>query len=79
MPGIDELASIILFLCVHSIERRFLRYLKKIITSIFPFFANDTSTLMTLLPYVMKQFCIKMDDVSKYVIFIDVYAITRIL
>lgn len=48
----------------------FLGILKKIITSIFPFFANDTSTLMTLLPYVMKQFCIKMDDVSKYVIFI---------
>lgn len=73
MPGIDELASIIIyFFCVYILlNEGFLGILKKIlITSIFPFFANDSSTLMTLLPYVMKQFCIKMDDVSKNVIFI---------
>lgn len=72
MPGIDEVASIIFYyFCVYILlNEGFLRIFKKIITSIFPFFANDSSTLMTLLPYVMKQFCIKMDDVSKYVIFI---------
>lgn len=72
MPGIDELASIIIYyFCVYILlNEGFLGIFKKIITSIFPFFANDSSTLMTLLPYVMKQFCIKMDDVSKYVIFI---------
>lgn len=72
MPGIDEVASIIFYyFCVYILlNEGFLGIFKKIITSIFPFFANDSSTLMTLLPYVMKQFCIKMDDVSKYVMFI---------
>lgn len=73
MPGIDEVASIIFYyFCVYILlNEGFLRIFKKNnYKHISFFFANDSSTLMTLLPYVMKQFCIKMDDVSKYVIFI---------